>query len=100
MKSCRNVALSLLAVLMTGGCLNTKSVAFQEQPAELTSPAAACRAAAEAEGRTVIEVTDVREVTPGYWEARFVIDDPELRNALACRHNPREGFTEVVRLDG
>jgi hypothetical protein len=89
------VALPILA-----GCLNTKSVAFEQQPAQLSSPAAACRSAAEVEGYDVIEVTDMREVTPGYWEARFVVDDPELRNALGCRHNPREGFTEVVRIDG
>jgi hypothetical protein len=94
------LALWPLVVLVAAGCLNTKSVAFEEQPAALRSPAAACRAAAEAEGRTVIEVTDVREVTPGYWEARFVVEDPELRNSLGCRHNPGDGFTEVVRLDG
>lgn len=100
MKHYGKLALRLLAVLVAAGCLNTQSVAFEEQPPALTSPAAACRAAAEAEGRTVIEVTDVREVTPGYWEARFVVEDPELRNALGCRHNPGDGFTEVVRLDG
>jgi len=94
------LALRLLVALVAAGCLNTQSAAFEQQPAALTSPAAACRAAAEAEGRTVIEVTDVREVTPGYWEARFVVEDPELRNALGCRHNPGDGFTEVVRLDG
>ena len=100
MKNYGKVALPFTVALVATACLNTRSAAFEEQPAALTSPAAACRAAAEAQGRTVIEVTDVREVTPGYWEARFVVEDPELRNALGCRHNPGDGFTEVVRLDG
>jgi hypothetical protein len=94
------MAMAVLVPMVLAGCLNTKSVAFEQQPPELSSPAAACRSAAEAEGYEVIEVTDVREVSPGYWEARFVVNDDELRNALGCRHNPREGFTEVVRLDG
>ena len=93
-------ALSVLAPTILAACLNTKSVAFEQQPPELSSPAVACRSAAEAEGYEVVEVTDVREVSPGYWEARFVVNDDELRNALGCRHNPRQGFTEVVRLDG
>jgi len=88
----------ILGAGMTG-CLNTRSVAFEEQPPTLTSPADACRAAAAAEGFTVIEVTDLREVSDGYWEARFVIQDPELRNLLGCRHSVSGGFTEVVRLD-
>lgn len=92
-------ALALVACLATAGCLNTQSVAFEEQPPALTSPADACRAAAAAEGFTVIEVTDLREVSDGYWEARFVIQDPELRNLLGCRHSVSGGFTEVVRLD-
>lgn len=85
--------------LLLSGCLNTQSVAFEERPAELASPEAACRSAAEAEGHAVIDVTDLREVSEGYWEARFVVEDPELRNLLGCRHNTRQGFTEVVRLD-
>ena len=89
----------LLACVAIAGCLNTQSAAFAEQPAPLTSPADACRAAAAAEGFTVIEVTDLREVSEGYWEANFVIQDPELRNLLGCRHSVSGGFTEVVRLD-
>lgn len=84
---------------LAAACLNTQSTAFEEQPAPLTSPADACRAAAAAEGFTVIEVTDLREVSDGYWEANFVIQDPELRNLLGCRHSISGGFTEVVRLD-
>lgn len=87
------------ALLAVSGCLNTQSTPFEEQPAPLTSPADACRAAAAAEGFTVIEVTDLREVSEGYWEANFVIQDPELRNLLGCRHSISGGFTEVVRLD-
>lgn len=93
------VAALVGAGLLVSGCLNTQSVAFEEQPAELASPEAACRSAAEAEGYTVIDVTDLREVSEGYWEARFVVEDSELRNLLGCRHNTRQGFTEVVRLD-
>ena len=89
----------LAGVLVVSGCLNTQSAAFEEQPAPLSSPADACRAAAAAEGFTVIEVTDLREVSEGYWEANFVIRDPELRNLLGCRHSISGGFTEVVRLD-
>ncbi|HSM09160.1 MAG TPA: hypothetical protein VLA33_09115 [Gemmatimonadota bacterium] len=89
----------MMAAIVAAGCLNTQSTAFQEQPAPLTSPADACRAAAAAEGFTVIEVTDLREVSEGYWEANFVIQDPELRNLLGCRHSISGGFTEVVRLD-
>jgi len=89
----------LVAAGLSVACLNTRSAAFEEQPAPLSSPAAACRAAAEADGWEVIEVTDVREVSEGYWEARFVVEDPELRNLLGCRHSLRESFTEVVRLD-
>lgn len=96
---------TLLTALFTGslfaaaGCLNTQSTALQEQPAPLSSPADACRAAAAAEGFTVIELRDLREVSDGYWEARFVVRDPELRNLLGCRHSASDGFTEVVRLD-
>lgn len=93
------VGAALAAAALVGGCLNTQSVAFEEQPAELASPEAACRSAAEADDYTVIDITDLREVSEGYWEARFVVQDPELRNLLGCRHNTREGFTEVVRLD-
>lgn len=85
-------------LLAVAGCLNTQSAVLQEQPAPLASPADACRAAAAAEGFTVIELRDLREVSDGYWEARFVVEDPELRNLLGCRHSLREGFTEVVRL--
>ena len=92
-------AISVAAIALATGCLNTQSTAFEEQPAPLTSPADACRAAAAAEGFTVIEVTDLREVSEGYWEANFVIQDPELRNLLGCRHSIPGGFTEVVRLD-
>lgn len=88
------------SLLAATGCLNTQSTAFEEQPAPLSSPADACRAAAAAEGFTVIEVTNLREVNDDYWEARFVIQDPELRNLLGCRHSATGGFTEVVRLDG
>lgn len=97
----RSTAASALLVLagLSSACLNTQSAAFEEQPAPLSSPAAACRATAEADGWEVIEVTDVREVSEGYWEARFVVEDPELRNLLGCRHSLRESFTEVVRLD-
>lgn len=91
--------IGLAAAILAAGCLNTQSVAFEEQPAELASPEAACRSAAEAEGYAVIDVTELREVSTGYWEARYVVEDPELRNLLGCRHNPRQGFTEVVRLD-
>lgn len=93
------MAAAVAAGLLASGCLNTQSVAFEEQPAELASPEAACRSAAEADGHTVIDITDLREVSGGYWEARFVLEDPELRNLLGCRHNTRQGFTEVVRLD-
>lgn len=89
----------IAAAALATGCLNTQSVAFEEQPPELASPEAACRSAAEAEGYAVIDVTELREVSAGYWEARYVVEDPELRNLLGCRHNPRQGFTEVVRLD-
>lgn len=95
----RPVRFAPLLLALVAGCLSTRSVAFEEQPAALGSPAAACRQAAEAEGWTVIDVTDVREVSEGYWEARFVVDDPELRNLLGCRHSVARGFTEVVRLD-
>lgn len=87
---------SLLAV---AGCLNTQSTAFEEQPAPLSSPADACRAAAAADGYTLIEVKNLREVSEGYWEADLVVQDPELRNLLGCRHSVSGGFTEVVRLD-
>ena len=96
-RSLRIAALALLAA--PAACLNTQSVAFEEQPPALTSPAEACRAAAEADGWDVVEVTDVEQVSAGYWEARFVVDDPEMRNLLGCRHSPSRGFTEVVRLD-
>lgn len=89
----------LVTAALVAGCLNTKSTAFEEQPAPLSSPADACRAAAAAEGFTVIEVTHLREASEGYWEANFVIQDPELRNLLGCRHSISGGFTEVVRLD-
>ena len=92
-------AISAVAIALATGCLNTQSAALEEQPAPLSSPADACRAAAAAEGFTVIEVTDLREVSEGYWEANFVIQDPELRNLLGCRHSISGGFTEVVRLD-
>lgn len=88
-----------VALLVATGCLNTQSTAFQEQPAPLTSPADACRAAAAAEGYTLIEVTNLREVSEDYWEADLVVEDPELRNLLGCRHSISGGFTEVVRLD-
>lgn len=94
------LTLALLTPIVAGACLNTQSVALEEQPPALSSPAAACREAATAEGYAVIDVTDVREVSEGYWEARFVVDDPELRNALGCRHSLDQGFTEIVRLDG
>lgn len=93
------IALLTGSLLAATGCLNTQSRALQQQPPPLTSPADACRAAAAAEGFTVIEVTDLREVSEGYWEANFVIQDPELRNLLGCRHSISGGFTEVVRLD-
>lgn len=96
----RRSAIVVLTLLALAGCLNTQSVAFEEQPAALESPAAACRAAAEADGWTVIDVTNVVRVSEGYWEARFVVDDPDDRNALGCRHSPARGFTEVIRLDG
>lgn len=89
----------LVGALLASGCLNTQSVAFEEQPAALTSPADACRAAAAAGGYTLIEVKDLREVSEGYWEANLVVQDPELRNLLGCRHSISGGFTEVVRLD-
>lgn len=97
-RSARVAALAIAAVA-SAACLNTQSVAFEEQPPALTSPAEACRAAAEAEGWEVVEVTDVEQVDAGYWEARFVVDDPEMRNLLGCRHSPARGFTEVVPLD-
>lgn len=87
------------SLLAAAGCLNTQSTALQEQPAPLSSPADACRAAAAAEGFTLIELRDLREVSDGYWEARLVVRDPELRNLLGCRHSADDGFTEVVRLD-
>jgi len=87
------------ALLALSGCLNTQSTALQEQPAPLSSPADACRAAAAAEGFTIIEVKNLREVSEGYWEADLVVQDPELRNLLGCRHSLSGGFTEVVRLD-
>lgn len=89
----------VLAAVALAGCLNTQSTSLEEQPAPLSSPADACRAAAAAEGFTVIEVTNLREVNEDYWEARLVIQDPELRNLLGCRHSVTGGFTEVVRLD-
>lgn len=96
---------ALVTVLLTGsllvatGCLNTQSAAFEEHPAPLTSPADACRAAAAADGYTLIELKNLREVSEGYWEANLVVQDPELRNLLGCRHSVSGGFTEVVRLD-
>ena len=93
-------ALVAAMVATASGCLNTQSVAFEEQPPALRSAEQACREAARSEGYAVLDVTDVREVSDGYWEARFVIDDPELRNLLGCRHSLDQGFTEVVRLDG
>ena len=91
--------IALISLVALTGCLNTQSVAFEDQPPALTSPAEACRAAAEADGWGVVEVTDVEQVSAGYWEARFVVDDPEMRNLLGCRHSPARGFTEVVQLD-
>lgn len=88
-----------MAAMLVAGCLNTKSTWLEEQPAPLTSPADACRAAAAAEGYTLIEVTNLREVSEDYWEADLVVEDPELRNLLGCRHSITGGFTEVVRLD-
>lgn len=99
----RDIARLLMWVVLLSslaGCLNTKSVAFEEQPPALSSPADACREAAVAEGWTVVDVRDVREVSAGYWEARFVVDDPELRSSLGCRHSVDGQFTEIVRLDG
>lgn len=93
------VAAVALALLAVSGCLNTQSTALEEQPAPLTSPADACRAAAAAEGYTLIEVKKLREAGEGYWEADLVVQDPELRNLLGCRHSISGGFTEVVRLD-
>lgn len=97
----RGLFLGVAALLIgsVSGCLNTKSVAFEEQPAAATSPAAACREAAVFDGWTVIEVTDVREVDEGYWEARFVVEDSEMRNILGCRHSIVGGFTEVYALE-
>lgn len=99
-----NTARAVGSVALLAGslaaCLNTRSVAFEEQPAAATSPAAACREAAVSDGWTVIDVTDVREIDDGYWEARFVVDDPEMRNLLGCRHSISGGFTEVYELDG
>lgn len=84
---------------LLAGCLNTRSVALQPQPAALTSPVAACREAAEAAGWKVVDVTDVVQVSDGYWEARFVVDDAEMRNLLGCRHSVAGGFTEVYVLE-
>ncbi len=89
---------SILCFFVTG-CLNTQSVAFQEQAEGATSPKAACREAARAEGWTVLDVHALDEVSEGYWEARIVVDDPELRDLVFCRHNTVEGWTEVVVLD-
>lgn len=86
-------------IATSSGCLNTKSTAFEEQPAAAISPAAACREAALADGWSVIEVRDVREVESGYWEARFVVDDPQMRSLLGCRHSISGGFTEVYALE-
>jgi len=72
------------ALLALSGCLNTQSTALQEQPAPLSSPADACRAAAAAEGFTIIEVKNLREVSEGYWEADLVVQDPELRTCSAA----------------
>ena len=91
---------ALLAAAVAAGCLNTQSVAFEEQPPALASPEEACREAARADGYEVLDVTDVREVSGGYWEARLVVGDPDLRNLLGCRHSLNSGFTEVIRLDG
>jgi hypothetical protein len=88
-----------MTLLLVGGCLNTRSVAFQEQAEAATSPKAACREAARAGGWTVLDVHSLQQVTEGYWEARIKVDDPELRDLVVCRHNTVEGWTEVVVLD-
>ncbi len=89
----------VVSCLVAAGCLNTQSVALQEQAEAATSPTAACREAARAEGWTVLDVHGLRQVTEGYWEARIKVDDPELRDLVICRHNAVEGWTEVVVLD-
>ncbi|MFQ5530264.1 MAG: hypothetical protein ACE5FP_07925 [Gemmatimonadota bacterium] len=89
----------LLVALLSAGCLNTQSVAFQEAPTADTSPAAACRQAAEADGWTVLDIHGLRQVSEGYWEARVEVDDPEMQELVRCRHHAIEGWTEVVELD-
>lgn len=88
-----------MAVLLVSGCLNTQSVAFQERAESATSPQAACRIAARAEGWTVLEVYALDEVTEDYWEARVRVEDPELQDLVLCRHNTVEGWTEILVLD-
>ena len=88
-----------MAMLFVSGCLNTQSVAFQEQAEAATSPEAACREAARAEGWTVLDVHALDEVTEGYWEARVEVDDSELQDLVRCRHNAVEGWTEILVLD-
>ncbi|TFG65586.1 MAG: hypothetical protein E4H28_03890 [Gemmatimonadales bacterium] len=85
--------------LVVAGCLNTQSVAFQEQPEAATSPRTACREAAQADGWTVLDVDGLDEVSEGYWEARVKVDDPELQDLVLCRHNTVEGWTEILVLD-
>ncbi len=91
--------ISIMSCLFVAGCLNTQSVAFQEQAESATSPRAACRIAAQADGWTVLDVYGLDEVTEGYWEAHVKVEDPELQDLVLCRHNTVEGWTEILVLD-
>jgi len=82
------------------GCIATQSAALKEQAESTTSPVAACRIAAQADGWTVLDVHGLDEISEGYWEARVEVDDPELQDLVLCRHNTVEGWTEVLVLDG
>lgn len=91
---------SLSFCFLVTGCIATQSAALQERPESDTSPTAACRQAAQADGWTVLDVHGLDEISEGYWEARVEVDDPELQDLVFCRHNTVEGWTEVLVLDG
>jgi len=95
----RYLPAQLVLCLLVAGCLNTQSVAFQEQAEAATSPRTACREAAQADGWSVLDVDGLDEVTEGYWEARVKVDDPEKQDLVLCRHNIVEGWTEILILD-